>query len=157
MKLATAASDDAVDGERVLVVGVFGEVVARVDVVVTGGYDEGVLPVGVLDQVGDDGCPARAAQHRNAAALAGSLLHIDDDQCTTHGKAPSLGCTTSEWLPFRQLAGASLTGRSPKRARDARQQGAAPSPQREHRVPTTAEFRPSPRQAVATEAGEDEG
>jgi hypothetical protein len=80
-----------VQGERVLEVGVLGEVGARVDVVVTGGDDDGVLPVGVPDQLGDGGGPARAALHRNAAALTEVLLHIDDDQCTTHGKAVSLG------------------------------------------------------------------
>src|SRR5207248_11797571 len=59
----------------------------RVDVVVTGGNDEGVLPVATPDQLGDGGGPVRAALHRNAAALAEVLLHIDDDQCTAHGKA----------------------------------------------------------------------
>jgi hypothetical protein len=40
-------------GERVPEIGVVGEVSTRIDVVVTGGDDEGVLPIGAPDQLGD--------------------------------------------------------------------------------------------------------
>lgn len=85
MELASLAADDAVLGEGALEVRVLGEVVPRVDVVVASGDDVRVPAIGAPHQVGDGHGSARAALHRNAAAFAEVLLHINNDQCTVHG------------------------------------------------------------------------
>ncbi len=76
---------DAVHRPAVHVVGVVGEVVARVDVVVPGGEDVPVAGGGLGDEVGDRGGHLGPARDGQAAALAEVVLHVDDDQCPVHG------------------------------------------------------------------------
>lgn len=90
MELASLTAHDAMHRERVLEVGVLGEVGARIDVMVTGGDDEGVLPVGAPDQLGDSRGPVRAP-------FTGTLPPSQKSFCTStminarRMECPSLG------------------------------------------------------------------
>ncbi len=86
----TVRPDHAVRRPRVREVGVLAEVVARVDVVVTGGDRDVVggrprVPPGpVVQQVADAEGHLGAPLDRQAAALAEVVLDVDHDQCALH-------------------------------------------------------------------------
>ncbi|GAA3061360.1 hypothetical protein GCM10020000_50680 [Streptomyces olivoverticillatus] len=75
-------------GPGVLVIRVGGEVVPGVDVVVARRDDVRVPGGRIAHQVGYGCGHVGAARHREAAALAEVVLHVDDDQCTVHGADP---------------------------------------------------------------------
>ena len=99
---------DAVRRPRVQIVRLAGEMGAGIDVVVTGG-DHMVVFGGVAVQVGADAAgDLRAAGHRQRAAFAEVVLHVDDDE-SAHGP------TVSRLLPGIQHLCAHLAPGHPRR------------------------------------------
>src|SRR5690606_5155461 len=94
----------AVGGPGVHVVRVVGEVAARGDVVVAGGYDVPVSGRGLPDQLGDGGGHVGPAGHGEAAPLAEVVLHVDDDQGAAHGGCPSGGGRVEAARPVNHRA-----------------------------------------------------
>ncbi len=132
MERLAVGADHTVRRPAVDEIGVVGEMVARVDVVVPGGDHDvvrrglGVLPRPVVQQLADPVRHCCATRDGEASPFAEVVLHVDDDQRTLHpthasgagsGRERSRPEGRSRSLPSRaQLAGAAADRREPRMA-----------------------------------------
>lgn len=94
VELAAFASGYAVDGEAVLEVRVFGEVAARIDVMIAGSHDVLIVTLRtVLHQVRDGRGDPRTSRDGHAASLTEVFLHIHDDQASARHEHLQIGAT----------------------------------------------------------------